>query len=252
MTERGAYIDEVFSSLQGEGLYLGKVQLFIRFALCNLRCAFCDSPRALTRRKIARIEKRPHSHTFSKVRNPIPKEKLIQIANRFDKDNKYYHSISLTGGEPLCQADFLKSFLKDLKRKGKRIYLETNGTLPAELDKIIRYVDIVSMDVKLPSSSRQEIDFDDIEKFIKRAHKKELFVKMVITGATEMDDVMRACTTIAKIDGSIPLVLQPVSETKVFRKVPDMERLLLMARSSKAILSNVQVIPQMHRKMKIK
>jgi len=250
--ERAAYIDEVFSSIQGEGLYLGKVQLFIRFSLCNLRCAFCDSPRARTRRRFALIEKRPHSETFSKARNPISKERLIKIANRFDKDNKYYHSISLTGGEPLCQADFLKFFLKDLKKIGKRIYLETNGTLPVELDKIIRYVDIVSMDVKLSSSSRQDVDIDDVARFVKRALKKEFFVKMVITAATEMDDVIRACTTIAGIDSSIPLVLQPVSETRSFRKVPDMEKLLLIARSSKAILSNVQVIPQMHRKMKIK
>ncbi|MEM4195978.1 MAG: 7-carboxy-7-deazaguanine synthase QueE, partial [Methanothermobacter sp.] len=39
-----APIMEVFSSIQGEGLLLGKRQIFIRFAGCNLNCSYCDTP----------------------------------------------------------------------------------------------------------------------------------------------------------------------------------------------------------------
>ncbi|MBI2447469.1 MAG: 7-carboxy-7-deazaguanine synthase QueE, partial [Candidatus Omnitrophica bacterium] len=36
-------ISEIFSSIQGEGLYLGKRQIFVRFYGCNMRCAYCDT-----------------------------------------------------------------------------------------------------------------------------------------------------------------------------------------------------------------
>jgi organic radical activating enzyme len=35
-------ISEVFSSLQGEGPYLGVQQIFIRFGRCNMHCGYCD------------------------------------------------------------------------------------------------------------------------------------------------------------------------------------------------------------------
>jgi 7-carboxy-7-deazaguanine synthase len=42
-TQLTARLVEVFSAIQGEGLNVGTRQLFIRFALCDLRCHFCDS-----------------------------------------------------------------------------------------------------------------------------------------------------------------------------------------------------------------
>ena len=36
-------INEIFSSIQGEGLYIGSKQLFIRFCGCNLKCNYCDT-----------------------------------------------------------------------------------------------------------------------------------------------------------------------------------------------------------------
>ena len=39
-----SYLSEVFSSIQGEGLYVGDRHLFVRFAGCNLNCQYCDTP----------------------------------------------------------------------------------------------------------------------------------------------------------------------------------------------------------------
>lgn len=36
-------VNEIFYSLQGEGVWSGRAAVFIRFSLCNLRCPFCDT-----------------------------------------------------------------------------------------------------------------------------------------------------------------------------------------------------------------
>ena len=125
-----ARIVEVFDSIQGEGLYLGEKQIFVRFFGCNLSCSFCDT------KPDRFMEYEPHE--------------LIKELKLYKSK---YHSISFTGGEPLLAKDFLKEVFKATAKDGHRHYLETNGTLHFELEELIDYIDIVAMDVKLPSSS---------------------------------------------------------------------------------------------------
>ncbi|MCL5059022.1 MAG: 7-carboxy-7-deazaguanine synthase QueE, partial [Actinobacteria bacterium] len=41
-----AAVREIFSSVQGEGPYVGTRQIFIRFDGCNLSCRYCDTARS--------------------------------------------------------------------------------------------------------------------------------------------------------------------------------------------------------------
>ena len=52
---------------------------------------------------------------------------------------------------PLLQAEFINEFAP---LTGKRIYLETNGTLTKSLEQIIDYIDIISMDFKINSCAK--------------------------------------------------------------------------------------------------
>jgi organic radical activating enzyme len=99
-------ISEVFESVQGEGLYFGEKQIFVRFFGCNLSCKFCDT-------KLNRFLEYEPQELFEEL-------KLYQDV---------YHSISFTGGEPLLQKDFLKQVLQLTQKEGYKNYLETNGTL---------------------------------------------------------------------------------------------------------------------------
>ena len=183
-----AKISEIFDSIQGEGLYLGEKQIFVRFFGCNLNCSFCDT-------KLDRfMEYEP--------------EELIKELKLY---NSKYHSISFTGGEPLLAKDFLQSVLKITAKAGHRHYLETNGTLHSELEDLIDYIDIVAMDVKLPSSSGMKELWQEHRQFLKVASRKEVFLKAIITLSTQEDDLFEVFKIIKDIHPQTVLVLQPNS-----------------------------------------
>lgn len=211
-----ARINEIFSSIQGEGPYQGVPQVFIRFSGCNLKCSYCDTDHLYYK-----------EYTVDGLLGEIP---------RLD-----VHSISITGGEPLCQSDFLKNFLPRVSHK---IYLETNGILCRELELVLPYIDIISMDIKLSSSTGQRSFWNEHREFLKISQKKEVFVKTVITDTTVIDDLR---TAMEIIDSDILLVLQPVEPLS-----PSAEKLLEFKNIALQKLRRVEIIPQLHKKLGIK
>jgi len=223
-----ANIYEVFLGIQGEGLWIGKRQVFIRFSGCNLRCHFCDTKGA----------QMPVSecHLFGKkVKNPIEIAHLSENIR-----GKTFHSISLTGGEPLLQIDFIKEFLKN---KEYIVYLDTNGSLSNELERIKTLVDFVSMDIKLPSSTRGEPLWEEHKRFLKKI--RDGFVKMVITEETIKDDFLYGVKIIKDVDPKIPLVIQPAGLKIEFNKLFSLQKIGLR------FLSDVRIIPQIHKFLQI-
>ncbi len=183
-----ARISEIFDSVQGEGLYLGERQIFVRFFDCNLNCGFCDT-------KPDRFMEYEPQELFQEI-------KLYQ---------ERYHSISFTGGEPLLYKDFLKEVLKLTGSHGHRHYLETNGTLPKELEDLIEHIDIVAMDLKLPSSTGLGEYWGSHRDFLRIAKRKEVFLKTIICHSTEEEDLKKALELIKDISPASVLILQPNS-----------------------------------------
>ncbi|WP_425060999.1 7-carboxy-7-deazaguanine synthase [Sporomusa carbonis] len=237
-----AHVVEVFSSIQGEGLYVGTRQVFVRFAGCNLACTYCDTPDSRQLCQFALVERTAGKRNFISVSNPLSLENLVQVINSLLTFR--HHSISFTGGEPLCQA---ASIIKLAPQLNAPIYLETNGTLPDRLAEVLPYVDIISMDIKLPSIAGKSYWQEHYE-FLRLALDKEVFVKVVVTGQTKETEIKQAVNLVASVSSEIPLILQPVTPINGCEPVTP-ETLLMYQEHALAILKNVRVIPQTHKFM---
>lgn len=242
-----AQLTELFSSFQGEGLYLGRRQLFVRFAGCNLSCQYCDSPQALETTPNYRLEAVPGSHKWESRGNPVGAGGLIELLAGIKKTG-LDHSLSLTGGEPLLQVDFLKEFLPAAKTALQLpVYLETNGTLPDHLNEVIDLVDIVAMDLKLPSATGESAYWKEHKRFLETAYLKEVFAKIVVVPETKVPEIIEAAKLIAGVDEQIVTVIQPVTPHGQFKHRPTAEQLFAFHASARRYLQDVRVIPQAHK-----
>lgn len=159
------------------------------------------------------------------------------------------------------QVDFLKEWLPGFKaemkkrRQGERekesayrfagsqkIFLETNGLLPAHLSEVIEFIDIIGMDIKLPSVTGMKPFWNLHRDFLKIASKREVFVKVVVDRMISEEELMRAVDLVLSIDVNIPFIIQPRTPIDI-----DAVRLLGLQDIVTRKLVDVRVIPQLHK-----
>jgi len=259
-SDRNAYLSEIFSSIQGEGTWIGLRQIFLRFMGCDLRCNWCDTPDSLTIKKKSSISIRESSLLSSSeklLRNPVSLEQAIKIILDFDKNNDH-HSLSLTGGEPLLQNQFIRALLLELKLKFKessrrklKIFLETGGHLPQKLKTVVDLVDFVSFDLKVPSSTQEKKLWEEHQGFIEILEQKKVssVAKIVITSKTDFGELVYAFKLVKK-KKNLGLILQPVNNTKSFQDSEKLgEKLDSYQKEAIKLLGpeKVRIIPQTHK-----
>lgn len=245
MSEQAAHLVEIFSSVQGEGLLVGLRQVFLRFHGCNLRCSYCDTETTAPPFS-ARIEKTPGRRDFIDAPNPVSLSRISSLLEGWTGGwPGTHHSLSITGGEPLLNDEVLLEWLPAL-RKYLPIYLETNGVLPAALGRLISFLDIIGMDMKLPSTSGCTDLWDSHQDFLRIAAPKEVFVKIIICDATEDWEIERACETVASVDRTVPVILQPVTQVDGTIGISPLKMLELQEVAC-GFLSEVRIIPQTHK-----
>ena len=220
-------IKEIFTSIQGEGPYIGVKQLFIRFCGCNLECKYCDTAKEA-------------DGTFFEF-TPAELSEHIKTLNL-----KSIHSISITGGEPLLWSEFLEEFLPLVENK---VYLETNSTLNSALEKIINNVDIIAADIKLPSASGIENSFAIHDEFFKSANKygKEIFAKIVFDENILNDEIDHCIKLAEKHD--LELILQPKMDGDTL-KMSD-KKITEIFEKFVSVYPKTRVIPQVHKFLRV-
>lgn len=181
--------------------------------------------------------------TFRDVKNPLSAAQVIEFVRQFSGEVAT-QAVSFTGGEPLLSWRFIREVAAEIKSSGVKIFLETNGTLPAEFEQISDVVDIVSMDIKLPSAGQNL--FQQHEKFLRAARDKDLYIKLVVTGETTQEEFLSAVELVAQIAPTTLLILQPVTPTRKVSAI-SAEKILELQAAALRKIKNVRVIPQTHK-----
>lgn len=242
---------EMFSSVQGEGILVGRRQVFLRLAECNRECAFCDTPQARVVTRYARIQIAPESETFQTVPNPLSVRQVEGFVWRLNTPGRPQPAVAVTGGEPLMQPDFVEAVLAALAARGAGALLETNGTLPDALERVIGRVHTVSMDIKIPSAAGFAFDPEATRRFLRVARRRPTYVKIVVAGATTEGELLEALAVVESVDRNVPLVLQPVTPNERVA-APSPAQLLRLERCASQRLSDVRVIPQVHKTISLR
>ena len=125
----------------------GKISAIVFTAGCNFRCGYCHNPELI--------------HPVTTVKDIF--EFLNTRRGKLD-------GVVITGGEPCLQKD-LPEFIKKIKSLGFAVKLDTNGSFPEMLEKVLPDVDYVAMDIKAPLNKYSKIvninvNIDNIKKSI--------------------------------------------------------------------------------------
>ncbi|WP_242837298.1 7-carboxy-7-deazaguanine synthase QueE [Alkaliphilus transvaalensis] len=149
-------VNEIFLSIQGEGISTGLPTIFVRLCQCNLRCSYCDT-----------------IYSYSEGVE-MSLEDIVDRINAFG-----FKRVCLTGGEPLLQPEVndLLKLLEDFE-----VNIETNGTVDVSqfsLGKSHRF----TMDMKVPSSGESDKLCLDNLKHLKETDE----IKMVIGNREDYD-----------------------------------------------------------------
>lgn len=243
-------VGEIFSSIQGEGPLIGRRQIFVRMAGCSMTCSYCDTFGFSNPVETCRIEHPPASGCFDLIPNPISVKTVKEQIDRLRSPG--LHSVSITGGEPLCQHEFVGALANECRSSGMKVYLETNGYSASRFGEIVDIIDFAAVDLKLQSHRACPDPHwpDLIENELactRMSSEKGVYtiVKIVILSGTRTSEVEDVCTRLRDIDAF--LVLQPASgmerpkSIELFRIQEEVSRYLGPDR--------VAVIPQAHKVM---
>jgi len=212
---------------------MGERHIFIRFEACHMACAYCDE-------------------TGKKAKEMSVADILKAVA-KLERKAGPHACVSLTGGEPLLYVDFLKVLCPALKKRKHRILLETNGILWRQLSEVLKICDVIAMDLKLSSVTRQKGFLDEHRKFLELASRKETYIKVVISKSVDLHEYERHLSMVAQVAPHVPVFLQPMSGSQGVYPDPALMWFLdELQRTGAKRLSDVRVGIQLQKLMNIR
>jgi organic radical activating enzyme len=249
--QQTAFVSEIFSSAQGEGVNIGRRQLFVRFSGCHRSCVYCDTP--FERTEMTSVERVPGSGEFDAISNPMTTGQLLACLKELNRAEYAHDDLFITGGEPLLQADFLAEFLPEAREQlNLPVHLETSGDLVIPFISIAEHIDHVLMDIKLPSVTGEAETWEAHQRFMEKIRADEIHatIKIVVNADTTEADLAESVELITATDSYADIVLQPMTAALNSDRVPTAKQVLRwQSEMARALGRTVLIIPQCHKLM---
>lgn len=178
-------------SIESMGLVDGPgIRTVVFFQGCRIRCAYCHNPDTWGLKKGTEV-------TCTELLN-----KIIRFKPYFKRSNG---GVTFSGGDPLMQPEFLLNMLKACKENGINTALDTAGFGLGEYDEILKYTDIVLLDIKNEDEKGYntlcKASMKDFEKFKEALNKSDARVwvrHVVVPEITDSIEHIKKMKTIIK------------------------------------------------------
>ena len=233
-----ARVSEIFTSIEGEGIFVGKKTLFIRFSGCYLKCRWCDTKYALPLDSGT-------DYQIDEIKDLIIKEL-----------RPFTYKVNFTGGEPLLQTEAvieLADFIK--KHTNLKTYMESSCFDSELFSKVLPYIDICKIEFKTDDSKVvQDEEYDNLIlneiKCLELAveSNKATYIKIVVTNSTNLESFKNLVYNISeKIKPSdiLGLIIQPSFGIDQ----PTVNKLLDTYDIVQPMFPEVRIIPQLHKEI---
>jgi len=175
--------------------YPGNIASVVFTSGCNFRCFYCHNPELVLPELIQQ--------------NPILD--TDDILNYLENNKQLLDAVVITGGEPSIHKD-LPDFIKQIKQLGLLVKLDTNGTNPKMITKLIKnnLVDYIAMDIKAKLTLRKygeivgsEFSFTNMDrvlesvKLIQQSTVKYEFRTTIVKPNHTVEDIMEISNAIS-------------------------------------------------------
>lgn len=182
-------LNEIFYSIQGEGVNVGKPAIFVRFGNCNLKCSWCDT-KSTWHKDCANNREEDLENVFKEIKKYAPCKHLV-----------------ITGGEPMLQQEAIKAIRREFP--WYYIEVETNGSQEA---KCIEAVDLFTVAYKTKNSGNPPYPLKTIN--------EKCVYKFTVTHAGDFEEIEAIIKKYSLPGDRIFLMPEGASRAQVLKKHP--------------------------------
>ncbi|MDI1494831.1 MAG: organic radical-activating protein [Cenarchaeum symbiont of Oopsacas minuta] len=228
-------LTEIFTSIEGEGIFCGTKTLFVRLAGCPYGCFYCDTLDSLPL----------DSGTEYEI------DEACDMISRELQPSTY--KVNFTGGDPLIQHEAVAEMAKFVQSKNVPTYLESSCFEVQRFSHVLSFIDIVKIEFKTVESGF--VSPEQHPKLFEQAleclegsilAEKKTYIKIVVSSKTNFVDfeiMLEKIFSNSAATKILGLIIQPTHGIAE----PKLPLLMQMYDAAAKYHVTVRVVPQMHK-----